>query len=289
MSRPSYDETLKFLADIDPAAWLRVLGALPSDPSARVTPAPRELSAPLRLPDLLYEVSLGDTSWLAHIELQTRDDRAMDNRELEYAVLAWLRFRKPVRSYLVVLTPRGGARASPRSVVVRAGSLNITLRYRVIRLWEMSAAHILAADRPTLLPLVPLTRATDDELQEALHRLRMVPDEPFRRELASRFALVGSLRYNAIDLLTLVEERVMLDLEEFPLYQYFVEKGLEQGREQGWEQGETALLRRLLERRFGSLPSWAVARLEAADRATVEAWADRLLDTDGMLLEDLLR
>jgi hypothetical protein len=61
-----------------------------------------------------------------------------------------------------------------------------------------------------------------------------------------------------------------------------IEKGLQQGRQEGRQegiqQGETSLLRRLLVRRFGALPSWTEQRLEQASLEELERWADRVLD-----------
>ncbi|WP_277060841.1 Rpn family recombination-promoting nuclease/putative transposase [Rivihabitans pingtungensis] len=54
--------------------------------------------------------------------------------------------------------------------------------------------------------------------------------------------------------------------------------GIEQGRQQGLAQGERQLLQRLLDRRFGPLPDWALARLAHADAAQLEAWSEAMLD-----------
>src|SRR5712691_11327491 len=56
------------------------------------------------------------------------------------------------------------------------------------------------------------------------------------------------------------------------------EQGLKQGEEKGGKQGEITLLRRMLEKKFGTLPDWAVRKLEAADLATLESWGLRLLE-----------
>jgi hypothetical protein len=78
----------------------------------------------------------------------------------------------------------------------------------------------------------------------------------------------------------MLAERVKTWTEEWK------QQGLAQGREQGREQGERKgrrlgevnLLRRLLERRFGLLPSWVDERLEQASEAQLEHWADRVLE-----------
>ena len=56
------------------------------------------------------------------------------------------------------------------------------------------------------------------------------------------------------------------------------QEGLQEGRQEGILQGEAALLRRLLVRRFGALPSWAEQRLEQANLEELERWAERVLE-----------
>ncbi len=51
-------------------------------------------------------------------------------------------------------------------------------------------------------------------------------------------------------------------------------------------EGKAAMLTRMLERRFGTLPPWARERIEAADDAQLDAWADALFDATS--LEDAL-
>ncbi len=66
----------------------------------------------------------------------------------------------------------------------------------------------------------------------------------------------------------MLAERVMTWTEEWK----------EQGIALGVQKGETKLLRRLLVRRFGSLPPWVEQRLAQASEAELEAWADRVLE-----------
>ncbi|HEY9280246.1 MAG TPA: hypothetical protein VIP51_09265 [Eoetvoesiella sp.] len=60
-----------------------------------------------------------------------------------------------------------------------------------------------------------------------------------------------------------------------------MEQGLEQGLERGLEQGEfrgkLMTLQQLMVLKFGPLPSWAKARLEAADEAALSDWTGRIL------------
>ncbi|MBF0157033.1 MAG: Rpn family recombination-promoting nuclease/putative transposase [Magnetococcales bacterium] len=57
-----------------------------------------------------------------------------------------------------------------------------------------------------------------------------------------------------------------------------VEKGLLQGLLQGRQEGEAALLLRILQRRFGTLPEWVAERVRSAGQSSLESWGDRVLD-----------
>ena len=56
-----------------------------------------------------------------------------------------------------------------------------------------------------------------------------------------------------------------------------ISQGITQGITQGRFEGEFKLLRKLLERRFGALPAWVMARLNDASEVDMEAWAELVL------------
>jgi hypothetical protein len=60
-----------------------------------------------------------------------------------------------------------------------------------------------------------------------------------------------------------------------------------EGKREGILVGEARLLHRLLERRFGSLPTWVEARLAKAAEEDLVRWGERVLDP-AMSLEQLL-
>jgi len=70
-----------------------------------------------------------------------------------------------------------------------------------------------------------------------------------------------------------------------------VQEGLQQGRQlghrEGRQQGEAALLLRLMEHRFGTLPEPAITRVRAADIAELEQWGLRVLGAES--LDDVFR
>jgi hypothetical protein len=88
----------------------------------------------------------------------------------------------------------------------------------------------------------------------------------------------------------LEEARIMLSERVVDWTQQWKQEGRQEGRQEGHQEGRQeealAILSKLLRRRFGELPAWAVARLGQADAARLEAWAERIFDAAD--LADLL-
>jgi len=51
---------------------------------------------------------------------------------------------------------------------------------------------------------------------------------------------------------------------------------------QGYQRGEAAMLQRILLRRFGALPEWAISRIAEAEVEQLNAWGDRALDVQSL-------
>jgi predicted transposase YdaD len=66
-----------------------------------------------------------------------------------------------------------------------------------------------------------------------------------------------------------------------------VQQGMQQGVQQGMQQGESKILIRQIQKRFGSLPTWAKEKIEQATEAQIEHWAENILDAP--TLEDVFR
>lgn len=64
------------------------------------------------------------------------------------------------------------------------------------------------------------------------------------------------------------------------------QEGRRQGRLEGLLDGESRILTRQLQLRFGSLPEWAKARLQAATSEQLETWGERILTAHS--LEEVL-
>jgi predicted transposase YdaD len=153
----------------------------------------------------------------------------------------------------------------------------------------MSAQQTLELNRESLLPFLPLMQGGNQELVAGARRLGQVSDPQKRREMNLHFLFLGGLRYNRDKLIDLIWRESMIPIEqlrESSFYQYILEEGREEGLQRRLREGEVALLRRLLEHRFGPTPEWALKKIDAADHATLGRWA--VLALDAATLEAVL-
>jgi predicted transposase/invertase (TIGR01784 family) len=67
------------------------------------------------------------------------------------------------------------------------------------------------------------------------------------------------------------------------------QEGRQEGKQEGLLEGEALLLKRLLRKRFGILPTWVEAKLATASADDLESWAEAILDAkslDAVFLQD---
>jgi predicted transposase YdaD len=275
-----YDQAFKYLAEKDAESLLFLLGALPENLTS-IEVLPPELSFPAVLPDQLYRVTTSEETYLIHIEAQTYWDAAIPQRMPEYAVLAWLKYRLPVFSYVLVLSKKRFPLNLPLMGIINAGRTQVVTHYPVIRLWEISAIEAMARRSETILPFVPLMQGGEEALLESAERLCDVQDETKRREMALHFLVLGGLRYNHVDLLELVGGTKMIslhDLRDSSIYQMILLEGQTKGLQQGTAAAEHAL-RRLATNRFPGI-ELATELSEIHDLEKMSSLVEEILQFD---------
>ena len=78
-----------------------------------------------------------------------------------------------------------------------------------------------------------------------------------------------------------------LDIRDHEFLGPIIREAEQHGRQEGRQEGELTVLRRLIERRFGLLPSRTHERLAALSVSELEDLSERLLDATS--IEDLLQ
>lgn len=208
---------------------------------------------------------------LYHIEVQTGDstDIPMPLRVLGYASALVLRYKLPVYSMVLYLSPGAGL-TDPGTYGYEESGLGLRLNYKVIRLADLEGGPFLELPAVGLLPFTPLMRApagmsTDAWVSACVAKTEAAPvDSQTRSTLLYALSLLGSLAHDPELFQRLISEETM---QESPFYEIVLQRGVEQGIAQGVEQGEIrakqeALLK-LLRHKFESVPQTMITQIHA--------------------------
>ena len=266
-----------------------------------------------RADDVVWRVKSGE-DWLylyLLIEFQSRNDRFMALRMMVYVGLLYQdlirnkrlgpqgllppvlpivlyngerRWRAPVS--LAQLLPKPPAFLAPlqpqmRYLLIDEGAIPAET---LARLPQNLVAAIFKLEQPQTPEAV---QALVTELEAAT---RSDEYAAVRRIVAIwiRAALIRNRKYPILlpELDDLQELRIMLSQRIEQWAEGYLATGRKEGRMEGRSEGrlegrlegEIAVLARLLTRRFGPLPAWAEARLNAATEQNLADWADAILD-----------
>jgi len=296
-------EELRFVLEPEVAALVD-FSSLSLEPGSFVDEALRERHA-----DLLFSARLAGRPAKIYVllEHQSRVDPWMPLRRLGYMLRIWeahleatpAEKRLPAIVPVVVHHSETGWRAARCFEALvdapdAASPYVPRFRFALDDLGGDGAAALAArtASASTRLVLSALQQArTIADLgrlllgwRDLLREVNREPDGRRALELVFRylFEVRGRHEFAAIDIkaveIGLDEERTMETMADYLRSQGW-NRGLQEGLQEGLVEGRRELLLHLLQRRFGELPAQVVGLVQATgDHATLERWADRLLD-----------
>jgi hypothetical protein len=251
--------TLRELTGTAVARWLNV--ELPRVQNARL--------------DLLGETVEGG---LVHVELQSGNDATMPQRMAEYCLGVYRLFGQfPLQVVLYV-------GESPLKMENALRGPGVLFEYELIDIRTLDGDLLLESRDVGDNVIAILARLRDHK--EAVRRIveRIAGLAPAERETAfAQLLILAGLRH----LSGVVEQEtrkmpIDVDIRDHEvLGPMFKEE-----RQQGRQEGELAVLRRLIEKRFGILPAGASEKLAALAVPELEALSERLLEARS--LEELL-
>jgi len=270
-----------------------------------------------RYADALYQVWRRDgrEQWiLLHFEVQSQPDAELPERMFVYALRCFEKYKTEVFGFAVLGDESPSFRPEP--YVWELGKARMVYEFETAKLIDFTVEQLEASDNPAAMILLShhFTKGSkDDQVRRRRFKLRLT------RLLFSKGYLQAEIRslYDILDWMLhlgkeqeIIYTQEVLALREEPnmstyvntLESYFTQQGrqlglqegerigLQQGKQLGLQEGERIgahqgaerVLRSLLVRRFGELPSWASAKLEAASAETIESWSLQLLDAHSL-------
>ena len=188
-----------------------------------------DLPASERRADWLAQVQVDEEQLLVQTEFQTEYDAQKMWSMLDYRLRARHTHGLPVFSTIVYLTEEGypgPGRHRLEDVVL--DQLQCVFECHEVRLWELNPEGILKGGHAGLIGLVPLMKGHGEgPLERALEAASSVPDNSRKADLMTAIAVLGSLRYPADFLRTLIRREAMKDSA---IYQEIFDEGLNEGR-----------------------------------------------------------
>lgn len=265
--RDAFDRSGKWLLQNYGASILRLAGI---QGVKRCRALPAEVVQPKQLPDGILAVELEGVQdeELFLVELATYPEVRLAEQVTRGAMLVYLAQRRLPEVVALLLRPRGNVQ-TPREVELesRMGAARLSFRWRVIELWKVPAAELLAAGDVGSLPWVPLMEFDDPPeavLRQCRERIdREAPAEQ-RANLLAVTQVLTRLRYNEPSFLQIFGgSQAMI---ESPLIHEIV------------AQTRSESVVRVLRSRFQHVPEDLAARIESVRDEDV---LDRLTDHVG--------
>ncbi len=276
----AYDATSKQLFEQYPRDWLAMLGWPLPPAGAGVTPIDTDLSTVSPVADKLVRVDFGDAPYLAHVEFQTTADRDLDGRMLQYNVLARVHHGLPVRSVAFLFRPSAANGPTGRIADHLDEHSWLTFAYRLVPLWTLPTADLMAGPLGTL-PLAPLTVPRADVPAVVARigaRLRAEVPRGRAAELAECTRLLLGLIFDDPESEVLMPSLQKLIEEESSTYKATIQRGRVEGR----VEGRLELLLRMGTEKFGPPHSGVLPALRAVTAtADQDRLATRLLRVNG--------
>ncbi len=212
-----------------------------------------------------------DDGRIFHLEVQSYNDRWMAQRMLQYWLL--LRERFPNAEIVQFVLYVGKAQCS---MAQEYKDGEVSYRYHLIDVREMSEDVFLQSGLDSERALAVLTSVPD--VRKTIRRILASwagKPKKEREDLELVLMILSGLRE--------LEDVVVEEIHSMPLTIDIMEnkvirRWIEGGIKQGTERGQSALLTKLLTKRFGALPEEIEGKLNSAHSEQLEHWALRLMD-----------
>jgi len=247
-----YDSVLKFLLQYFADDYLKHLLGL------NISKKPEFLDNELKFSTKFADAVIKLDN-LIHIEFQTRYNKTLPRRMLEYAVRLESRYKLPVSSYLIILAkPAKKYFPIPEQYEWKneKGVLILSFRYKVINIWDLQREEW--ENYNGLIPLLPLMKGTETieeympKYRKKIQNLNATKEE--KADIATCLALINSVYLNIEELKKIWRDIMIAS----PLYKEILKEGKEEGKSEGLQES----ILTMLELEFGKVPKNIKTKLQ---------------------------
>jgi len=256
-----YDLTMKRLSAEFVEDYVRFALGRPASHAEvlEVAELDKELPTLMREVDFVAMVEVEGEHFVLLVEFQTAWESDVPQRTLGYSWRLYERYKLPVYPVVVVFRKSGALRDR---LNLRALELEVLrFRFRVVPVWELDGAEVVAQQWVGLYPLLPLMQWEGKEAEAVLREsqelvLSQIAEKERRADAYVALRVLSGIRY-PLSLIDRILRRKEIMLES-PVYREILEEGKAMGLEEGKAMGLETRLREdvleVLEVRFGMVP-----------------------------------
>jgi predicted transposase YdaD len=210
---------------------------------------------------------------ILHIEFQTipQSKPPIPFRELDYSVRLKRQYDLRVTQVVIFLQPTN----DPIAYTDEYRDETTVHKYQVIRMWEQNPELFLNSE--ALLPLAPLAATSSPEalLSQVVEKIATIPNRGDRQNIAGYTQILAGLKFDKAVIRNLLSEDIM---KESVIYQDILQKGQKEGEKLGEKNEALRLLSRLLNRKYGTIDSSIIERVQSLTTEQLEQLAEDFID-----------
>src|ERR1022692_3618335 len=214
--------------------------------------------------DLLGELPDGN---LVHIELQSRNEKDFPLRMAEYLFGIGLRYGRLPRHVVLYVGE------APLRMKDRVEGLDVSVRFHLVDVRDLDGEELLASAHVGDNVLAVLTRLSEQPkvVRRILERIGAGSPEERDTALAELLILAKLRRLSGVVKRETEKMPIMEDIMDHDVIGPAIRKGLRQGR----VEGQVEILRKMIQKRFGSIPPAVGQRIAALKPAQLNRVAVR--------------
>ncbi|MEO5346603.1 MAG: DUF4351 domain-containing protein [Magnetococcus sp. YQC-9] len=275
INRSHYDTTFKDLFAQPPQQLVQLLMGRRAVQNLPVEFA----STQKRIPDCLF---LLEDDALLHLELQSQPE-PMEWRMLIYR--AMIRQRYPDHPLIQKVLYVGEKSWKSLGAIEES---DLSFRFGIVDIRDIDCQMMMASPSLAENILAILCRLEDPlrTIREVLLRISELPPKA-RTDALTRLLILSRLR--SLENIAQTEAHEMaltFNLLDNDVFRPMILKELHESEQRGRRESAVSMLKRLMKRRFGIVPEWALAKIEQADPERLELLGERMLDAAS--IEELL-
>ena len=223
-----FDNVSKQLVQKNPDECIQFYLGIPDAKAIKVIETEQPVVKWYRADSFIHANVRGEEA-IVHLEFQTHDSTEvpMPYRVAGYAGLGIRTYQLPIYSHVIYLHPNAGLN-DPGEYVQNVSGYEITIKYKVIRLYNIDGQRVLDARLKGLIPFAPLMKPpkemdSDQWLRECIEVAQTIPmDEADKPDYLASMVILSDIIFDFHDIRDILSEETM---QQSSFGQYFTQKG----------------------------------------------------------------